>query len=53
LNEDNFSHRGNFPKELYYNTLNDSDISDSDYEKTNQIYEQLETFKDYHDFYLF
>ena len=50
--ENNMSNQGNFPKSLYFNSLSDSHISDSEYEKSNQIYEHLSTFKDYHAFYL-
>ena len=42
------------PKKEFYSKLNDSEISDSDYEHTQKVWNHFEmkTFREYHDLYL-
>ena len=42
------------PKEAFYSKLNDSDISEEDYQLAKKVWETLEmkNFRDYHDLYL-
>ena len=49
LNETKFP-----PREAFYSKLNDSEISDSDYEHAQKVWDHfgLKTFRDYHELYM-